>query len=206
MGMKTLLRTSLLALALFGSIAMARPSPATTPAPAPPTPSNSDALVAHAIVNINKGGVGAFILFTSLQNSTAVSGAVTIEGLPAGEYTYHIHEKPVPQNGDCAATGGHYDPYAKKGAKCTKDTLTDCEVGDLSGKFGKLNFTGDKSKSKDNNKDEVWINYEDPTIKLTKGADGIVGRSIVIHNPAGDRIACGNIVDSTMNFAQLFKQ
>ncbi|KAI8050326.1 superoxide dismutase [Syncephalis plumigaleata] len=198
MGMKALLCTGLLALALVGSTAMARPSPDTTPASAPATSNNSDAL-------IKKGDVEGFILFVSSLSATTVFGGVTIGNLPAGEYSYHVHEKPVPENGDCAATGGHYDPHAKKGAKCTKTTLTDCEIGDLSGKFGKLDNKGKSDKKKDD-KEEAMILFEDPTLKLSNGANGIVGRSIVIHNPAGDRIACGNIVDNSFNLANMVKK
>lgn len=28
-----------------------------------------------------------------------------------GPFSYHIHENPVPADGNCAGTGGHFDPF-----------------------------------------------------------------------------------------------
>lgn len=54
---------------------------------------------------------------------------------------YHIHEKAVPENGNCTATGAHLDPY-KRGEVplCDVDNKKNCQTGDLSGKYG--NMTG----------------------------------------------------------------
>ncbi|RKP27361.1 superoxide dismutase, partial [Syncephalis pseudoplumigaleata] len=127
------------------------------------------------------------VRFTTSSKGTEVRGGIKTAGMAAGEYAYHIHEKPVPASGDCMATGGHFDPHGKKGATCTKSSLDRCEVGDLSGKFGKLKVTG-----KERNQ-EVRFVHKDPTIEFRNGPTGILGRSIVVHNAAGDRIACGNI-------------
>jgi hypothetical protein len=53
---------------------------------------------------------------------------------------YHIHEKPVPADGNCTGTGAHLDPY-KRGEVpiCDAAKPESCQTGDLSGKFG--NFT-----------------------------------------------------------------
>jgi Cu/Zn superoxide dismutase len=54
---------------------------------------------------------------------------------------YHIHEKPVPADGNCTGTGAHLDPY-KRGETppCDASKKESCQVGDLSGKYG--NITG----------------------------------------------------------------
>ena len=53
---------------------------------------------------------------------------------------YHIHEKPVPADGNCTGTGAHLDPY-KRGEvpPCDPTDKSSCQTGDLSGKEG--NFT-----------------------------------------------------------------
>lgn len=54
---------------------------------------------------------------------------------------YHIHEMPMQSGRGCASTGGHLDPY-RRGSSPVCDSLEpeSCEVGDLSGKYGKLEF------------------------------------------------------------------
>ncbi len=54
-----------------------------------------------------------------------------------------------------------------------------CEIGDLSGKFGRLNASG-------------RLDATDPNLSL-HGFFGIIGRSIVLHRGNGDRYACANI-------------
>ena len=52
---------------------------------------------------------------------------------------YHIHEKPVPEDGNCTATGAHLDPYKRGEAPpCDASALPTCQTGDLSGKHGKI--------------------------------------------------------------------
>lgn len=50
---------------------------------------------------------------------------------------YHIHEKPVPSDGNCTGTGAHLDPY-KRGEvpPCDPTQKETCQTGDNSGKFG----------------------------------------------------------------------
>merc|ERR1712072_1066608 len=49
----------------------------------------------------------------------------------------HIHNAPV-MNGDCASTGGHYDPTGVEieGYSCDPEDRETCYVGDLTGQFG----------------------------------------------------------------------
>ena len=54
---------------------------------------------------------------------------------------YHIHEKAVPEDGNCTGTGAHLDPY-KRGEVpiCDASNKESCQTGDLSSKYG--NITG----------------------------------------------------------------
>ena len=56
-----------------------------------------------------------------------------------GPFGYHIHDQPVPESGDCAATLAHLDPYRRgQAVPCNSTEPQTCEVGDLSGKHGKI--------------------------------------------------------------------
>lgn len=52
---------------------------------------------------------------------------------------YHIHDQPVPTDGNCTGTKAHLDPYIR-GQKipCDPEDPASCEVGDLSGKHGNI--------------------------------------------------------------------
>lgn len=73
-----------------------------------------------------------------------VTVEVAIAGLPAegGPFLYHVHEKPVPEDGNCTATGAHLDPYGRgETPACDAKAPNTCQTGDLSGKHGKINGT-----------------------------------------------------------------
>lgn len=78
---------------------------------------------------------------SSASDGTGVQFSVSISGLPAegGPFMYHIHEKPVPSDGNCTGTGAHLDPY-KRGEVpiCDAGKPETCQVGDLSGKHGNI--------------------------------------------------------------------
>ena len=84
--------------------------------------------------------------------------------------------------------GGHFDPFgavqtlgSNYGTYCNMNNQTACEVGDLSGKLGRLS-SGAKT-------------YTETTGNLTLfGTNGIIGRSIKIH---GSEDVCATIVSST---------
>ncbi|RKP23796.1 superoxide dismutase, partial [Syncephalis pseudoplumigaleata] len=103
-------------------------------------------------------------------------------------YAYHIHNLPVPQDGSCDGTGDHLDPYGRKGSNCTFATLDQCEMGDLSGKFGTI------LGMRRNGMTAYPFLFEDTTLRMT-GENSIVNRSVVIHDPSGARIACGTILE-----------
>lgn len=110
-----------------------------------------------------------------------------VEGLETGNHGFHIH-----RYGDCSAAdftsaGGHFNPTGQDHGAPTQDNR---HMGDM----------GNLAAGEDGTAD---IDYVDPVIKLN-GADGVIGRAIVIHagaddfesqpsGAAGPRIACGVI-------------
>jgi hypothetical protein len=55
---------------------------------------------------------------------------------------YHIHVAPVPDDGNCTSTLLHLDPYIRGDATpCDSSQPATCQVGDLSGKYGKASGT-----------------------------------------------------------------
>lgn len=160
--------------------------------------------------------------FTTPPPPEAAKGARVVLDLKfddasTGPFSYHIHTHPIipsrphppppppPSEGDgisgnngCDAAKGHLDlgPPAPEGSdkkKCDSQKPHECETGDLSGKHGLLPaFSGGVS---------VWAEYFDHSIPLTPpgstdrtGEGGqLVGRSIVVHDASGARIACANI-------------
>ena len=142
----------------------------------------------------NQGGVTGWISFTQQQ-----SGAILIQTSIRSEQEvggWHVHNYPVDFTidpaGRCAGAGGHYDPSNRFGVAepnyttvCNLATPLQCEAGDLSGKFGCLvTSTAAGVVSYTSNDNELQL----------QGRYGIIGRSVVIHNPDGSRLACGNIV------------
>ncbi|KXN65761.1 Cu,Zn superoxide dismutase-like protein, partial [Conidiobolus coronatus NRRL 28638] len=102
-------------------------------------------------------------------------------------YSWHIHEKPVDDSGDCGSTGGHFDPAGfnpggnSADYKCDPDNKYDtCEVGDLSGKYGKVH------------PGQLAYKFSDEDV-LLNGENGIIGRSVVMHLGDKTRIVCANI-------------
>lgn len=134
-------------------------------------------------------GLSGSVLFTPASKG-GLQVQVNIEGLKEpGEYPFHIHVKPLTKaDNNCAATGGHLNPFHidSKTTKCNKnDILQTCELGDLSGAFGKLN---------PDSSGKATLKFTDPAISFQSGKTGILGHSVVVHAPNGDRLACGNII------------
>ncbi|GEQ70171.1 hypothetical protein JCM33374_g3847 [Metschnikowia sp. JCM 33374] len=137
------------------------------------------------------------VLYTATFNHT-ISGAVSffsengsaivdvnITNLPesGGPFMYHVHEKPVPSNGDCLATLGHFNPY---NGSMSAPSAASKEVGDLSGKHGLINGTS------------VHTRYIDPFLSLNPNDDAYFGHlSVVVHYKNSTRIACANITRET---------
>lgn len=115
------------------------------------------------------------------SNNGLVEVSVDISGLPTsgGPFMYHIHQKPVPANGNCTATLAHFNPY-----NGTADGATDAlkELGDLSGKHGKINGTSYQTTYID---EYLSLNPDDPAY--------FGGLSVVVHLANNSRLACANI-------------
>ena len=143
--------------------------------------------------NFNMNGVKGFVRFSqrSPANSTVIE--VSLSGLdqyPLETFPWHIHNYPftTQQHRPCSAAsvGGHFDPFMANSGTLDYSTMclsnrSLCEVGDLSGKFGKFNASS-----------SVAGNFTDDSL-LLYGVHSIVGRSVVIHRSNGDRWVCANI-------------
>ena len=146
-----------------------------------------------AIATINLRGVVGSVRFESLdENRTRV--VTTFTGLPSsssGGLNWHIHRFPVDltldTNNRCLNdyVGGHYDPFAARNnpnytIDCRTTNPLECEVGDLTGKFGQL-------------RNGTVENTDNTTLLDLGGRFGIVGRSIVVHNSDGTNFVCATI-------------
>ena len=106
---------------------------------------------------------------------------------PYQKYTYHIHENPV-MDGVCESAGAHLDPFHVNTPNTTyhcnpqQPQLT-CELGDLAGKHGPL--VSDRYGQARKRMHEECLDWI--------GEEGVVGRSVVLHDANNTRIACGNI-------------
>jgi Cu/Zn superoxide dismutase len=143
----------------------------------------------QAIAKLKANGFEATVKFTQKSCHTEIElDFHCIPDYPGQTpYPWHVHVKPVDNTGDCKSTGLHLDPAnLNPGGNSTtykcdpKNPKETCELGDLSGKFGKLE---PKQKT---------YKFSDPDLLLI-GEDGIIGRSIVIHLANSTRIACANI-------------
>ncbi|KAM7208359.1 Cu,Zn superoxide dismutase-like protein [Naviculisporaceae sp. PSN 640] len=109
---------------------------------------------------------------------------LTLSGLPTegGPFSYHLHDQPVPADGSCAGTLAHLDPYQRgQTPACNAAAPATCEVGDLSGKHGKVEGPS------------ATKNFIDQYAALTPGIGAFFGnRSIVIHYANSTRLACAN--------------
>ncbi|OCL12959.1 Cu,Zn superoxide dismutase-like protein, partial [Glonium stellatum] len=109
---------------------------------------------------------------------------VTLSGLPAegGPFLYHIHAAPVPADGNCTGTLAHLDPFIRgEDPPCDPTQKQTCQVGDLSGKYGKINGTS------------FSATYTDLYASLVTGTGAFFGnRSIVVHYANKTRITCAN--------------
>jgi hypothetical protein len=87
-------------------------------------------------------------------------------------------------DGDCAGTEGHLDPYERTDTPpCNPMNPKNCEVGDLSGKWGTI-----KGKT-------ARDVYVDPYVSLKPDTPAFAGMgSITIHDAEGNRISCASLV------------
>ncbi|KAF2093042.1 Cu,Zn superoxide dismutase-like protein, partial [Rhizodiscina lignyota] len=110
--------------------------------------------------------------------------AVDLEGLPmeGGPFPYHIHDHPVPSDGNCTGTLAHLDPWQRgETPPCDANAPATCQVGDLAGKHGKAKAP------------TFADSYTDLYTSLQQGKGAFFGnRSITIHFANTTRITCAN--------------
>ncbi|KAL8712230.1 MAG: hypothetical protein Q9220_003381 [cf. Caloplaca sp. 1 TL-2023] len=169
-----------------------------------PVPGVTGALGNAAIVTDNVAGVTytatlppktsiqGYIAGTSNANGTGVNFNFVVSGLPdasLGPFLYHIHDQPVPSNGNCTATLAHQDPYIR-GEKppCDNTQPETCQVGDLAGKHGNITSS------------PFQISFLDLYLSTHKGPASFFGnRSIVIHTSNTTRLTCANFTLTSGN-------
>ncbi|ODV61029.1 Cu,Zn superoxide dismutase-like protein, partial [Ascoidea rubescens DSM 1968] len=124
-----------------------------------------------------------FVKFFSTDGKVKVHVDVTKLPKRRGPFYYHIHDKPIPESGDCEAAGTHFNPY-KASPDCAAFPTDDlCQVGDLSGKHGWIDTTCFEQS------------YIDPYLSLDAKDPGyFVGKSVVFHYKKKlKKFACANI-------------
>ncbi|KAM3443620.1 hypothetical protein MY4824_000506 [Beauveria thailandica] len=129
------------------------------------------------------GNVVGSISATAADDGVGTKFTVEFSNLPksGGPFIYHIHVKPA-VGGNCTATLGHLDP-TKRGDQppCDASTPSQCQVGDLSGKYG--NITSDP----------FITEFTDPFTSLQPGAEAFFGdRSFVLHYANTTRLTCAD--------------
>ena len=92
--------------------------------------------------NSDTTGIRGYLSATSNANGTGVLFNVNFYGFPSaalGPFLYHIHDQPVPADGNCTGTLAHLDPFIRgEMPPCDATQPETCQVGDLSGKHGKI--------------------------------------------------------------------
>ncbi|KAL7794500.1 superoxide dismutase [Trichoderma ceciliae] len=132
-----------------------------------------------SLVGYVKGSVSA----VAAPGGKGVKFTVQFENFPkkGGPFMYHIHEEPA-TNGNCTSTLAHLDPYHRgETPACDASKPESCQVGDLSGKYGKITS------------DPYLAEYFDLYTSLQPGSPAFFGnRSIVVHYANKTRLTCAN--------------
>ena len=144
---------------------------------------DSDSLVA-TFKKSSKSDIEGTIKFEPAKNGTVLI-SIDLEGLPSsgGPFPFHIHEKAVPESGNCTATGGHFNPY---NGSMTATAPAAKEVGDIAGRH--FNITGETFSA------EIDDNY----ISLNPDSKAYIGGlSVVIHSSNNSRLTCANLKEES---------
>ncbi|KAH8753994.1 hypothetical protein F5882DRAFT_308461 [Hyaloscypha sp. PMI_1271] len=103
-----------------------------------------------------------------------------------GPFLWYIHSSPVPANGDCAGTSGHLDPLVSVmfATVCNPSSPANCQIGDLSGKFGKITASA------------LSLSFDDLFFSTDLTNAAFVGSQVrlSIHTADNKRIACADSV------------
>ena len=166
-------------LTIVASLAMTACS--TTSNTAVPSPSSSEAAPAAspgkgvqsiARLEATKGSqvTGTVQFFPQADGSVQVKGRV--EGLaPNTEHGFHVHEKGDCSSGDGLSAGGHFNPGQQ-----------------AHGKFNdsKAHHIGDLPSLDADTKGVAVVDFVSKELKLDRGSNGILGRSLIVHNDPDD--------------------
>ncbi|RYP05717.1 hypothetical protein DL764_003610 [Monosporascus ibericus] len=132
------------------------------------------------------------VVATSGAGGKGVDFKLLVMNLPQsmGPFAFHLHDQPVPSDGNCTNTLGHLDPYQRgQTPPCDMEMPQTCEVGDLSGKHNKLEGP------------TATMRFNDKYAALVPGIGAFFGnRSIVIHASDSSRIACANFTKTMMSW------
>ncbi|KAI1503654.1 superoxide dismutase [Biscogniauxia marginata] len=130
------------------------------------------------------GNVKGYVSAKSGANGVGVDYEVSFSNLPTegGPFTYHLHVDPVPEDGNCTSTLAHLDPFVRgEDPACDSASPETCQVGDLSGKYGKITS------------DPFTATFHDDYSSLSEGLGSyFANRSFVIHFANKTRISCAN--------------
>ncbi|KAK9417868.1 putative Superoxide dismutase [Seiridium unicorne] len=134
------------------------------------------------------GNVKGSVTVKSSPGGTGVEYTVKFSNLPkeGGPFPFHIHAAAVPSNGNCTATLAHLDPFVRgEDPVCDSALPETCQVGDLSGKYGKITS------------DPYEFTFHDDFASLNIGSNAsIQDRSFVVHFANKTRITCANFAAS----------
>jgi len=139
--------------------------------------------------------VGTVIRGSIMAVGTAngVQFSVNLTGLPDqatyGPFPWHIHNLPVPADGNCTSTLGHLDPTNRGELyMCDASAPESCQVGDLAGKHGgKIMAEG-----------VFQTSFVDPFLSTDPSSPAFFGGlGFVIHTGNTTRLTCANF--ETMN-------
>ncbi|KAL4894079.1 superoxide dismutase [Aspergillus ambiguus] len=171
---------------VIGLFALALGAKAVPEAPVVTDNSPTDVYTSQLLIKDNTTVRGHVTSYS--PDGVGVTFRIALTGIEGHQaLKYHIHEKPVPEDGNCYATGAHLDP-TRRGEDPPCDILNPatCQVGDLSGKHGPA-FAPEDS--------EFLIEYTDYFVSNVPGNPAYYGNlSWVVHLPdeAKTRLNCGN--------------
>ncbi|MCJ1372307.1 hypothetical protein MMC20_003530 [Loxospora ochrophaea] len=135
--------------------------------------------------NSNTTSIRGYVAGTSNANGTGINFNINLYGFPSeslGPFLYHIHDQPVPSDGNCTGTLAHLDPYVRgEIPPCDSTQPATCQVGDLAGKHGNITTT------------PFQATFLDLYTSSATGIGSFFGnRSLVIHTSNTTRLTCAN--------------
>ncbi|KAI4257130.1 MAG: hypothetical protein LQ352_001770 [Teloschistes flavicans] len=142
--------------------------------------------------NSTTSDIRGFVAGTSNANGTGVVFNINLSGFPdpsLGPFLYHIHDQPVPANGNCTATLAHQDPYIRgEMPPCDPTQPETCQTGDLAGKHGNITTN------------PFQTSFLELYLSTVQGPASFFGnRSIVIHTSNTTRLTCANFTLTSGN-------